>query len=316
MGLKQYVVKRVLLLVPVLFGVSLIAFGLIQILPGDPVTNIVGPETSMETIRALRREHGLNRPIYIQYIDWLTGALVLNFGETISTGRKVTPLVTTAIAPTYWLAGLAMFISVLIGIPAGIISAANQYSAKDNAVTVFAFLGLSVPNFWLAIMLILLLGLYIPIMPTLGYVDPLKDPISGFRFLLLPAVALGTANAAVVTRMMRSSMIEALSEEYIRSARSKGLPRRMILNKHAVKNALLPTITIIGLNFGYLLGGAVIVEQIFAIPGMGRLILQSVFSREFKVIQAALLLIALTFAIVNLLTDLLYAYLDPRIKYD
>ncbi len=316
MGFKRYVIKRVLLLVPILFGVSVISFSLIHFVPGGPVEAALGTQATPELIETRRKQYGLNRPIYVQYIDWLTSALQGDFGESIRTQRDVSAAIATSLKPTFWVALSASVVSVLIGIPTGIVSAADHYSAKDYAATFFAFLGLSIPNFFLGLILILVVGLYMGLFPTSGFVDPLQDPVDGVRHLVLPAITLGTASSAVVMRMMRSSLLEVFSEEYIRTARAKGLTRRLVTNKHAVKNALIPTVTVIGLNFGYLLGGVVIVEQIFAIPGLGRLTLTAIFQREYRVIQASLLLIAFMFAVVNLLTDLVYAYLDPRIKYN
>lgn len=316
MGFKRYVLKRILLIIPIMLGVSMISFGIIFLIPGGPVEAALGQKGNQELINQLRRKHGLNRPIYIQYIDWLSGVLHGDFGTSIRTGRDVSKAVFSRLSPTLWIATSATFISLIIGIPTGIISAVNHYSSKDYFATFFAFLGLSIPNFFLGLLLILVFGLSLRIFPTAGFVNPLVNPVDGIKHLILPAVTLGTAVSAVVMRMMRSSLLEVFSEEYIRTARSKGLARELITNKHAVKNALLPTITVIGLNFGYLFGGVVIVEQIFAIPGIGRLTYSAIRTREFKVLQAALLIIAFMFSSVNLFTDLVYAYLDPRIKYD
>jgi len=316
MGFKRYVLKRLLLLFPVLLGVSVISFSLVHFVPGGPVEAALGTQGNPELIQELRNQYGLNRPLYVQYFDWLTDVLQGDFGQSIRTERDISVAVERAIPPTFWVAFSASVVSVLIGIPTGIISAVNHYSARDYVATFFAFLGLSVPNFFLGLALILVFGLYIGGLPTTGFVDPMKHPIEGVRHLVLPAFTLGTASSAVVMRMMRSSLLEVFSEEYIRTAKAKGLTRRLITNKHAVKNALIPTITVIGLNFGYLLGGVVIVEQIFAIPGLGRLTLTAIFNREYRVIQATLLLIAFLFAVVNLVTDIMYAYLDPRIKYE
>jgi len=317
MGFREYVLKRVLLLFPILFGVSVMSFALIYMLPGGPVEAAMGGVGgSVESIQARKKELGFNRPIYIQYIDWVTDVLRGDLGETIASGRDVSKIIWSSIGPTYWLATGGLVVSVMIGIPAGIISAVNQYSIKDYAMTSFAFLGLSIPNFWLGIMLALVFGLWLSILPTSGFTSPFQDPIEGIKLLILPSITLGTAGAAIVTRMMRSSMLEVLSEGYIRAAKSKGLPNKVVLYKHAVRNALIPTITVIGINFGYYLGGAVIVESIFSLPGMGRAILNAVFSREFSIIQAGILLIAVTFTLINLTVDLLYVYIDPRIKYD
>lgn len=316
MGFKGYVAKRVLLIVPILFGVSLISFGMVHLLPGGPVEAALGTRSNPELVKQLRAQHGLNRPLWVQYVDWLTNILHGDFGTTIGTDRNVTQLVKDTLPTTLWLAVGGALVSVVIGIPAGIVSAVNKYSPKDYAATTGAFIGLSIPNFFLGLLLILVFGLYLGWLPTTGFVSPLKDPVAGIKHLILPAITVGTAISAVVMRMMRSSLLEVFSEDYIRTARAKGLTKRLVTNKHAVKNALIPTVTVIGLNFGFLLGGVVIVEQVFAIPGIGRLTLIAITRREYAIVQAALLIIALAFAIVNLATDLVYAYLDPRIKYD
>lgn len=316
MGYLEYAFKRLLLVVPVVFGVSIIAFLLIRMVPGGPVESALGTQATQELVAQLRQEHGLNRPIYIQYIDWITDVARGDFGTSIRTGRSVTKAISTSIAPTVWLALSATMVSLFIGIPAGIISAANHYSTTDYVATFFAFIGLSIPNFFLGLILILVFSLHLDLFPASGFVNPLSDPIAGIQSLTLPAITLGTAISAVVMRMMRSSLLEVFSEEYITTARAKGLSKELVTNKHAVKNALIPTVTVIGLNFGYLLGGTVIVEQIFAIPGMGQLVVTAIQTREYFVIQTTVLLIAVSFSIVNLTTDLIYAYLDPRIKYD
>jgi len=317
MAYGTYVVKRVLLIIPILFGVSVISFGALQLLPGGPVEAAFGTRANAELVEQLREQYGLNRPVYVQYFDWITNIVFdLDFGQSIRTEREISELLTTSLPVTIWVAGAGALVSVVIGIPAGIVSAVNHYEPEDYLATFLAFLGLSIPNFFLGLVLILLFSLYVPLFPSSGFVSPLDDPVQGVRHLALPAITVGTAISAVVMRMMRSSLLEVFSEEYIRTARAKGLSRALVTNKHAVKNALIPTVTVIGLNFGYLLGGVVIVEQIFAIPGLGRLTLTAITTREYRVLQASLLVIAFMFASVNLVTDLVYAYLDPRIKYD
>ena len=317
MGYGAYVLKRVLLIGPILFGVSLISFGALELLPGGPVEAAFGTRANPELVAQLREQYGLNRPFTVRYLDWVTDIVFdLDFGQTIRTERDISTLLATSLPPTIWLAASGAFVSVVIGIPAGIVSAVRHYEPADYLATFLAFLGLSIPNFFLGLVLILAFSLYVPIFPSSGFVSPLENPVEGVRTLVLPAITVGTAISAVVMRMMRSSLLEVFSEEYIRTARAKGLSRALVTNKHAVKNALIPTVTVVGLNFGYLLGGVVIVEQIFAIPGIGRLTLTAILTREYRVLQASLLVIALMFALVNLATDLLYAYLDPRIKYD
>lgn len=316
-GFTRYVARRLILMIPIMLGVSFISYGIIFLLPGGPVRSMLGAQATAEQIETLRARNGLDRPFLVQYFDWLTDILLnQDFGYTVLSDRNITEVIKNAIVPTFWLALSSLSIGIIIGIPAGIISAINQYSLKDNIATLAAFAGLSIPNFWLAIILIMIFGLYIPVLPTLGFVNPIHDPLNAAKHLILPAISLGTAMSALIMRMMRSSLLEVRSEQYIQAARAKGLPEGVVINKHAVKNALLPTVTIIGMTFGSLLGGAVIIEQIFAIPGLGRVSLQAIFQREYRILQSTLLLIAFTFASANLLTDLLYAYLDPRVKYE
>ncbi|WP_327053988.1 ABC transporter permease [Halomicrococcus gelatinilyticus] len=317
MGYGAYVLKRVLLIVPILFGVSVISFGALHLLPGGPVEAAFGTRANQELVSQLRAQYGLNRPLYVQYLDWMSGIVFeFDFGQSIRTERDISQLLATSLPVTIWVATAGALVSVLIGIPAGIVSAVHHYEPEDYVATFLAFLGLSIPNFFLGLVLIMVFSLYLGLFPSSGFVSPLDDPVAGIRHLVLPALTVGTAISAVVMRMMRSSLLEVFSEEYIKTARAKGLTRALITNKHAVKNALIPTVTVIGLNFGYLLGGVVIVEQIFAIPGLGRLTLTAITTREYRVLQASLLVIAFLFAVVNLATDLVYAYLDPRIKYD
>jgi peptide/nickel transport system permease protein len=225
-------------------------------------------------------------------------------------------MIVDTLPKTIWLAFGATVVSVVIGIPAGIVSASRRYSAIDYVATGAAFTGISIPNFFLGILLILVFGSYLNVLPVSDFVSPLKDPIEGFKHLLLPWITLGTALASIVMRMMRSSLLEVFNEQYIQAATAKGLTQDLINNKHAIMNALIPTVTIIGLNVGYLLGGTIVVEQIFAISGFGRMTLNAVLNRDFIVLQGVLLVTALMFTTVNFATDLIYAYLDPRIGYE
>lgn len=314
--MKLYVVKRLAQYIPVLIGVTLIAFSLVHLISGGPVRTMLGTEATEEQVQEVRDDLGLNDPLHEQYFNWLWDVVHGDLGESIMNGKPVTELILARLPKTVWLAIGATAISILIGIPAGIISATNRYSAIDYAVTGFAFAGISIPNFFLGILLILVFGGYLQVLPPSGFVSPLEDPVQGFRHLILPWITLGTALASIVMRMMRSSLLEVFNEQYIQVAEAKGLVRQLINNKHAIMNALIPTTTIIGLNVGYLLGGTIVVEQIFAISGFGRLTLNAVLNRDFIVLQGALLLTALLFTTVNFMTDLVYAYLDPRIGYE
>lgn len=314
--MQRYIVKRLAQYVPVLIGVSLIAFSLMHVVSGGPVRTMLGTEATEEQVREVREDLGLNKPFHEQYVDWLWGVLRGDMGESIMSGKPVSALILERLPKTIWLAVGAAAISVLIGIPAGILSASRRYSAVDYAATGVAFAGISIPNFFLGILLIMVFGGFLGVLPVSGFVSPLKDPVAGVRHLILPWITLGTALASIVMRMMRSSLLEVFNEQYIQVADAKGLTRELIDNKHAIMNALIPTATIIGLNMGYLLGGTIIVEQIFAISGFGRLTLNAVLNRDFVVLQGALLVTAFLFTTVNFATDLVYAYLDPRIGYE
>nr|WP_231751414.1 ABC transporter permease [Halogeometricum sp. CBA1124] len=312
----MYVLKRFVQYVPVLIGVSLIAFSMIHLVSGGPVRTMLGTQATEEQVEQVRDRLDLNEPLHVQYLDWVSGVVRGDFGESIQSGKPVSEMILTRLPKTVWLAIGATLISVLIGIPAGIVSATRRYSMLDYAATGLAFTGISIPNFFLGILLILMFGGYLNLLPVSGFVDPLKHPIEGVKHLILPWMTLGTALASIVMRMMRSSLLEVFNEQYIQVANAKGLARELVTNKHAIMNALIPTVTIIGLNVGYLLGGTIVVEQIFAISGLGRLTLSAVLNRDFIVLQGVLLVTAFIFTTVNFATDMVYAYLDPRIGYE
>lgn len=312
----RYVLKRLAQYIPVLLGVSVIAFLLVHVLSGDPVRTMLGTGATEVQVQQVRIRLGLDQPLHIRYFEWLIGVLQGDFGTSILSGEPVSALIVTTLPRTLWLAFGAAVLSIVIGIPAGVISAVYRNTKWDYGATLFAFSGISIPNFFLGILLILVFAEYLRWLPSGGFVSPLDDPVEGFKRLILPWIALGTAMASIVMRMMRSSLLEVMNEQYIEAATAKGLTRELIRNKHAIANALIPTVTVIGLNVGYLLGGAIVIEEIFAIPGFGRLTLNAVLNRDFVVLQGVLLVTAFLFTSVNFLVDLVYAYLDPRITYE
>lgn len=314
--MKYYILKRLGQYVPVLIGVSLIAFSILHLVSGGPVQTMLGTEASAEQVQQVRENLGLNEPLYIQYLTWLGGILHGDFGNSIVSGKPVDQLIFTRLPKTLWLAAGGTLLSILIGVPAGIISASKRYSSWDYGATIFAFAGISIPNFFLGILLILVFAKYLGWLPAAGFVSPLKHPVRGIQHLILPWITVGTALSSIVMRMMRSSLLEAFNEQYVEVATAKGLGRKLIVNKHAITNALIPTVTVIGINMGYLLGGAIVVEEIFAIPGIGRLTLGAVGNRDFIVLQGVLLVTAFLFTSVNFAVDLIYMYLDPRIRYE
>lgn len=310
-----YLVKRILSLIPVLVGISIVSFTLIHLVPGDTVSVILGTNTTAVSAAALRTAFGLDRPAPVQYVTWLAGLLHGDFGQSFITGQPIWNTIMFRLPATAELAAAALLLSLCIALPAGIIAAIRQYSAADYAGSTVALLGLSLPSFWLATMLTILFSVVWKVLPPSGYVPFPTDPLGNLRDLVLPAVTLGTGLAAVVMRYTRSAMLEVVRQEYIKTARIKGLPERMVITKHALKNALIPVVTVIGLQTAYLLGGVVIIEQIFDWPGVGKLLLNAVYQRDYPLIQAVILVIAVLFVLINLVVDIIYAYLNPRIRY-
>jgi len=314
----RYIARRTLLVVPVLVGLSVAVFLMLRLIPGDVVDVILGSEgsASPERMAELRKLFGLDQPLPQQYLAWILSLLSGDFGRSIRTSRPILPDVLARVPVTYQLATMAMVLSLLLAIPLGVISSVKRSTRIDSLVRAVGLLGLSIPNFWLASMLILLVSQHFRGgLPTSGYVYPSQDLVGSFRSLLLPALALGAANMAILMRMTRSSMLEVLRQEYVLTARAKGLVERLVLYRHALRNALIPVVTVAGIQVGYLLGGAVIIEQIFALPGLGTLILNGISQRDYPVVQAGVMLIAVSFVVVNLTVDVLYAYLDPKIHY-
>ena len=311
-----YLIRRLGSMVPVLLVVSVVVFSLIHLTPGDPVAIMLREEADPATADALRKALGLDRPLPIQYVTWLGRALRGELGRSIRTNQPVVEAIRERLPVTLNLAAAATVLALAVALPAGIVSAVRRNSIADITGTLAALSGVSLPNFWLAILLIFLFSLTLGWLPPLGYVSPAKDLWGGLRSLLLPAITLGTAMAAVVMRMTRSSLLEVLQLEFVRTARAKGLGEGRVLLRHALGNALIPVVTVVGLQAGALLGGAIITETIFALPGVGRLLVDAIFQRDFPIVQGVVLFLALNFLVVNLLVDLAYAGLDPRIRYD
>ena len=302
----KYILKRLVLLIPVMLGVTLLVFAIMYLTPGDPAQLILGESAPKEAVVALREKMGLNDPFFMQYFRFVKNALVGDFGRSYTTGREVFAEIFARFPNTVVLAVLGIFISILIGIPVGIISATRQYSLTDSFSMVLALLGVSMPVFWLGLMLILLFSVKLGIFPSGGF--------DGFRSVILPSIALGVGSAAIVTRMTRSSMLEVIRQDYIRTARAKGVAEKVVINKHALKNALIPIITVVGLQFGGLLGGAVLTESVFSWPGVGRLMVDAIRQKDTPTVLASVVFLAVVYSVVNLLVDLLYAFVDPRIK--
>lgn len=305
--MHKYIIKRLLYLIPTMFGVSLIVFTMMYFTPGDPAKIMLGDAAAPEQIEALREELGLDKPFVVQYGRWLYN-LVINqdMGRSYRSNRPVVDEIVQRFPATLQLAAAGVLVSVVIGVPIGIISATKQYSFLDNASMFIALLGISMPNFWLGMLLVLFFSLNLGWLPSSG--------LDSFSHIILPAITLGTGSAATIARMTRSSMLEVIRQDYIRTARAKGQVESKVVNRHALKNALIPIITVIGLQFGGLLGGAVLTESVFSIPGVGRLMVDAIGTRDFPIVQGGVLFIAIVFSLVNLLVDILYAFVDPRIR--
>ncbi|RCV65854.1 peptide/nickel transport system permease protein [Methanophagales archaeon] len=310
----KYIIKRLILLIPILFLVSLISFSLLFIIPGDPAETILtgpGGGADPKAVEEFRIKMGLDKPAYIQYFTWLSDILHGNLGYSYRSKQPVLDQILSSFHATLKLAIVSLIISLLISIPIGIISAIKQYSTIDNVSMVSALLGVSMPNFWQGLLLILLFAVTLGWLPVAGYGDH-----GDLEHIILPAITLGTSSAAITTRLMRSTMLETINQDYIQAARAKGLSERVVIGKHALKNALIPVVTMIGLNFAYLLDGSVVVESIFAWPGIGLLMVESIYMRDYPMIQGCILFVAVIFIFVNLMVDILYTYLDPRIRYE
>ena len=303
-------------MVPVLVIVSFLAYALIMILPGDPAQMMLGEQVANDNSAylALRAQLGLDRPIPIQYLDWATRALRGDFGISLKDKLPIGTEIGAHIFPTLELAALAMLIALAVALPAGIISALKPNSVLDVLATLGALSGVAFPHFFLGILLIYAFAVSLHVVPPSGYVAPWEDLGQNLRLMLMPALALSSGIAAVIMRQVRASLLEVLAQEYVTTARAKGLGEPAVVVAHGLKNALIPVVAVIGLQMGTLIGGAVVIESIFAIPGMGRLIVDSMYFRDYPMVQALLLLLAVVVLVTNLLTDLTYAYLDPRIR--
>jgi peptide/nickel transport system permease protein len=314
--MRTYLLKRVLYSLLVMWGVATLVFFMLRAIPGDPVTVILGEEATPEAVEQLRHNLGLDGPFYVQYVRWFGRLLRGDLGRSIMAGEQVTVLLLQAAPRTFSIAALALCISLTLAIPAGIISAVKKHTFPDHLATVIAFLGLSMPNFWLGIVLILFFAVNLGWFPALGYVPLSEGFWPWLQHLLLPAFTTGTAFAAIIARMTRSTMLEVLNETYISTARSKGLLERVVVLKHALRNALIPVITVIGIAFSLLLVGTVVVEDVFAIQGLGRTLVRSILNRDFPVVQGGILLVSAIFVGMNLLVDILYTCINPKIRFE
>ncbi len=315
--MQRYILRRLVTLIPTIVLISFISFSIILLLPGDPALAILGPERAAdrEAYEKIRLELGLDKPLPLQYLDWAGKAIRGDLGISIRNQQPVLNGIAERLVPTLVLSFSAMLLGLLIAVPAGVISAIRPNSKADVASTFFALSGVAVPHFWLGILLIFIFAVWLRWLPPSGFVSPLEDLGASLKLLILPTFTLATGVAAVIMRQVRSALIEVMQLDYITTARAKGLREAVVVWRHALKNALIPVVTIIGLQTGRLLGGAVVVETIFSIPGVGRLAIDSIHFRDFPMVQGVILVLAMAVLIANLITDVVYAYIDPRIRY-
>lgn len=306
--MARYLIKRLLTIIPTIIGVVTMVFFLVHLIPGDPVTVMLGEHAMAVEKAALRHQLGLDQPLLNQYVLFLKGIFHGNLGSSIFYRLPVSSVIANRLPATIILAAAAMGVALLIALPLGILAGCRQYSAIDNFSMFFSLMGISMPNFWLGPLLIITFSIKLDWLPVSG-MDSLKS-------LILPAITLGTALAAILSRMTRSSLLEVISQEYLTAARARGLPDWRVLMKHALKNALLPVVTIIGLQFGALLSGAIVTEKVFSWPGIGSLLIQAVFTRDYPMVQGCILVISFCYIIANVTTELFYALIDPRIRYE
>ncbi len=316
MALLTFILKRLIMMIPVLFGMSILVFSLIHLVPGDPARVMLGLTATPENIQTLREEMGLNDPLWRQYVDWAWNLLHGDLGTDFRSHEPLTQMLMNRLPVTLELTLLAVIMSVTISIPLGIAAAARQNKAANVASNGLGMVGISVPDFWFGVLLILVFSKFLGWLPPSGY-RPISDGIlDNLRYMFLPSLTLAIAMAAVLTRTTRAAMLETLDQEFIRFARAKGIRERMVVYKHALRNAAIPILTVLGLQFGYLLGGAVVVESLFSLPGIGRMTLNAVNTRSYTIVQGGVLFIGVTFMLVNLITDLMYAVLNPRIRLE
>lgn len=314
--MAEFIVRRLIQAVVVIWLVSIIAFSLLHIIPGDPVLNILGDHVTQEQIDTMRQELGLDQPLPVQYVSWLNNVIHGDLGQSIIYNESVNDMIATRLPITLHIGLLALALSILIGIPLGIISAVRRGKVEDIVVSVFAYIGMAAPVFWLGILGIYVFALKLQWLPVQGYTSPSEDLWLNTKQVIMPAILLAVIPIASLSRQTRSAMLEVLQQNYMRTARSKGLSEQTVVTRHALKNAIIPVVTLLGVQARSLVGGAVLVETVFNIPGMGRLLVNGVFSKDIVVVQAIILAVGITVALSNLIVDISYGYLDPRVGVD
>ena len=314
--MTQYILRRLIHSVFIIWGVATLVFFLLRAIPGDPVVQMLGPEYTPEAAEALRQKLGLDEPVYTQYFRWFGNVLTGDLGGSIASGETVMGAIKTGLPKTLSLAALSFIIALLIAVPAGIIAALRRNTAIDYVASVIAFVGVSMPSFWFGIILILIFAVRLQWLPAIGYAELTEDGfLAWLERLILPSLAIGAGYAAILMRFVRAGLLEVLGNDYVRTARAKGVGERRVVLWHALRNSLIPVVTIAGIQLALLLSGAVVVETVFSIRGIGRILVGAIFDRDYPIVQGVILLIAVVFVLANLVVDIIYTFLDPRIRY-
>ena len=314
--MTQYILRRLIQSVFIIWGCATLVFFMIRMIPGDPVVMMLGPEYTPEAAAAIRVKLGLNEPLAVQYVRWFRNLLTGDLGGSIASGEAVTSIIKTGLPKTLSLAAVSFLIAVAIAVPAGIIAALKRNSVIDYAASVIAFIGVSMPSFWFGIILILIFAVQLRWLPAIGYSDLREDGfVEWFKRLILPSLAIGAGYSAILMRFVRAGLLEVLGSDYVRTARAKGVRERAVVVRHALRNALIPVVTVIGIQLALLLSGAVVTETVFSIRGIGRILVAAIFDRDYPIVQGVILLVAVIFVLANLVVDIVYTFLDPRIHY-
>ncbi|MGH2531208.1 MAG: ABC transporter permease [Thermomicrobiales bacterium] len=314
--MTQYIIRRLIHSIFIVWGCATLVFFMLRLIPGDPVTLMLGQEYTPEAAEALRRKLGLDEPVYVQYVKWFGNILRGDLGDSIAGSESVMGAIKIGLPKTLSLAALSFLIAVLIAVPAGVAAAVKRNSFVDYVASIIAFAGVSMPAFWFGIMLILIFAVRLQWLPAIGYAPIGEDGVvEWFKHLILPSVAIGMGFAAILMRFVRSGLLEVLASDYVRTARAKGVSERGVIIRHALRNALIPVVTIAGIQLALLLSGAVVIETVFSIRGLGRILVGAIFDKDYPIVQGVILLVAVIFVSANLLVDILYTYLDPRIHY-
>jgi peptide/nickel transport system permease protein len=312
----QYILRRLIQSLFIIWGCATLVFFMVRLIPGDPVVQMLGPEYTPEAAEALRHKLGLDQPFHIQYVRWFGSVLTGDLGGSIATGETVAEIIASGLPKTLSLAGLSFIIALTIAVPAGIIAALRRNSAFDYGASIISFVGVSMPSFWIGIILILIFAVRLRWLPAIGYSELREEGfVEWAKRLILPSIAIGAGYSAILMRFVRAGLLEALGSDYVRTARAKGARERTVVLRHALRNSLIPVVTVIGIQLALLLSGAVVVETVFSIRGIGRILVGAIFDRDYPIVQGVILLIAVIFVLANLIVDIVYTFLDPRIRY-